>query len=204
MDTKIKEKIKMKNTIFLLSIFVVIILTTGCPIVPMEDLRSGTFYSENDFNYYPQKDTFKIGDTLWLSFSIPKNIVNSDFDVTFEEDSLECLIEARINKIINDTLYSSIASIGDDYNLFFKKGSSIPNNITFYFLWDNESQKYVTEFGFILLDTGKLMINGVGYKEHLLISIEKRINEKYNTISPAFYSTFQSTSEGWFQFEVIE
>jgi hypothetical protein len=191
----------MKNLILLLTIFVVIVLTTGC-----EDLRDGTFYYENDFNYYPQKDTFTRGDTLWLIFSIPKNIKNYDFDVTFDEDSLVCEIIPSLNKITNvtDTSYIDIASIAHNYDLYFKKGSSIPHNPTFYFVWDNESQKYVTEFGFILQDTGKLMINGNGYKEYFMITIEKRINERLNTILPSFHSTFKTTGKGWFEFEVVE
>ncbi len=196
----------MKNILYFSVLFIVIISITGCPI-PFEDVRTGCFFSTNDYSYYPQKDTFKIGDTLWLKWSFPKKLKNDeDFDVTFEDDSLECFIDIQLSKLndLPDTTFTTVAFVDSEYDLFFRKGSSIPHKPTFYFVCDNESQKYVNEFGFLLRDTGKMVIRGVGYKEHLLIGIEKRINEKYNSIFPSFYSTFESTGEGWFQFEVTE
>jgi len=205
MDTNIKKEGSMKRIILTFLVFVALFLTTGCPI-PFEDLRDGFFYVEKHFDFSPKKDTFKIGDTLWLRYTIPKRITNEDFDVTFEGDSLECFIDIQLSKLndIPDTTFTTVAFVDSEYDLFFRKGSSIPNKPIFYFKWDEECQKYVNEFGFLLQDTGKMVIRGNGYENYFGLDIEKRINEKYNSIFPRFYSTFESTGKGWFQFEVVE
>ena len=89
-----------------------------------------------------------------------------------------------------------------------KKGSSIPNNSFFYFVWDVVSQKYVNEFGFVLQNTGRFFIAQNNYKyENFSFTIENVPSLGYQSESegPAlFHSTFQTTGEGWFQFEVVE
>jgi hypothetical protein len=128
-----------------------------------------------------------------------------------EKDTIECNLNIFLVKInsFTDSSSTDIISIDNDLSLLFKKGSSIENSSRFYFVWDEESQKYVNEFGFVLLDTGKFFIAQNSYKyENFRFFIDDvpglgKNNDKKDG-QATFYSTFQTTGEGWFQFEVVE
>jgi hypothetical protein len=63
----------MKNIKTIL-IIILIITIQSCGWLAWEDLRGRGFEVSNCYNYYPKKDTFSLGDTLWLQFSFPKNL----------------------------------------------------------------------------------------------------------------------------------
>jgi len=200
----------MKKYLLILVLIANLLIFCGCPIA-WEDFRNRVFETQNDFNYYPQKDTFNIGDTIWLQFSFPKNIKNNEFDIIFENDTVNCGLSILLNKIdfFSDTTSLQIISINVEEDLFFKLGNYIKNSSNFYFIWNDESQKYVIEFGFVLKNTGKYFIaeNNSKY-ENLRIFIQNVPGLAYNNDNKegkaTFYSTFQTTGEGWFQFVVVE
>jgi hypothetical protein len=200
----------MKKIFFIMSFFVIIILITSCNFYFLEDLRSRDFFSTNDFNYYPHKNKYNVGDTLWLQFCVPQKLKNEFFDVKFEDDTLKCDLNILINMITSSSDSTTLNSIYiDQYELFFKKGNRYQNGGRFYFVWDNESQKYINEFGFVLQDTGKFFIassNSKGDCFYFFINEVSGLgkNNPHKSARASFTSTFQTTNKGWFEFEVVE
>jgi len=200
----------MKNKIFLTLIILGLTLLAGCFLVPWEDLRSREFISSQDFDFYPKKDIYSIGDTLWISLSFPYNLTNESFNVSLNLDSFKTLLNiycVNINSFEDTTSNSSVV-LNLDYLIINKIGSSIDQKPIFFFVWDDERQKYVNEFGFILNEKGKFFIAQNNYKYNDFgFTIENVPELGYQSKKEGpiqFYSTFQSTGKGWFQFEVVE
>jgi len=208
MDIKNAGK-KMKKIFKISVLFIGLLLTTGCPL---EDLSTLYFYSSKDFDYYPHKDKFNIGDTLYIRFSFPRTInygyYGKNEEIELNKDSYNVSFWFLLGKInnFNDTVAIEIY----DYkpNELIEKIGNI--NDMACFIFDNESNKYVNEFGIILKEEGKFFFSNFYVKTNEFyfmidsVLVDTDIKTYDNQISAPFYSTFQSTDKGWFEFEVTE
>ena len=158
---------------------------------------------KNDYcSYYPHKDTFNVGDTVWVQLSFPKFFSSDCGSFELKKDSVQVELSFLIGKTIND----SVSFYPFDFvNI---KGKYI-GNAEYYFILAENNQKYLNEFYFILKqsDTGYLRIGNPHHIDitlHIHENISSRkfyfggIYEKEGSFS----TTFSETDSGYFKIYV--
>jgi hypothetical protein len=202
----------MKNRVLLISIIIGLFLISSCRFFVLEDLAEVNLISKNDFDYYPQKDIYKVGDTLWLEFSFSKNINyiygEKEGTVILKKNNYNVSISFLLGKINNFNDSISYESIN------FKSDELIPKIGTLddyaNFIFDDESDKYINVFGIVLKESGKFFFSNFYNKSSefrfkIYNVLEDTDIEKIDEhLSAQFFSTFQTTNKGWFEFEVVE
>jgi len=201
----------MKNILIISALFVSLILTTGCPI-PFEDLAEVMLVSENDFSFSPQKEKYNVGDTLYVRLSFPRsvNYVYQDDKgkIILKNDYYNASLGYSLYKINTFSDTASVDAVDHKPDTLIPKIGYWGDYVTF--IYDAQSEKYVNEFGFVLKEDGKFFFSNYytkGSEFNIFINnildgtdIETRESQS----SALFYSTFENTGKGWFQFEVVE
>jgi hypothetical protein len=185
----------------------ILIVVAGLSNSACEDLRSRDFYGSGNFSYYPVKDTFTIGDTLWMSFKIPKELSNESFDLYMEIDTLPTILSLYISEVLNesDTVGSGTNIYPDE--MIMKYGRLDEKHI---FIKDENC--YLFEFGYILKKAGLFFISAINFKyDNTFIDLydipglgPHCDDNCSRTGGGRFYSTFTETGKGWFQIVVDE
>jgi len=212
MDIKNAGK-KMKKIVFIILLSIVFI---GC-----EDFRSRGFTIQNKFDIMPHQTSFKKGDTLWLKISFPRNLKNDDFNVNIDVDTAiveHNIILSKLNSFYDTLSLNSVILEVDD--MFFKKGERHENTLLYEYIWDEDAQFFIAEFGFVLQDTGKFLLANSNFKdfEYNFFTIKIRdvpglgyfagaAPSLWNNKKPGLatvVSVFEINNNGWFEFEVTE
>lgn len=130
-------------------------------------LCEGGYDEEKKYFYYPQKDTFSVGDTIWINLSFPKVFPYDCGIYTFTSDSILCDIEYFF---INSKEVFEVQNWCEKFtDIKFTKGSRL-NKCNLYFVYQKTSNRYENEFFYILNDTGKVFF---GDMRCILILSEK-------------------------------
>lgn len=192
----------MKRTFIL--IVVAGLLNSAC-----EDLRSRDFFGSGNFTYSPVKDTFTIGDTLWMSFTIPKNISNDFFDICLDGDSLSGGLFIEMVEILNST-----DTVGQTMPIFYDKWIIKTGSVSdkYFFIYDEIEKHYMFEMGIKLENPGMFFITSHYMKDkYFFLEIDDIPglgphcgDHCSRSGGGRFCSTFSETGNGWFQFVVTE
>lgn len=197
MDTK-KNKI-MKTTYLIFQALIIALMINSCTTRPCE----GIFAQNNYCSYYPHKDTFNVGDTVWVQLSFPKFFSSDCGSFELKKDSIQTVVYGfNSGKVYSDSI------VHYPYEFVNVVGKYL-GNAEYYFLKDENNQKYVNEFYYILKqrDTGNLFIGDIG-TECLLFKIKENVSSKkiyFGGIylrEGTFLTTFKETDSGYFKIYV--
>ena len=152
-------------------------------------------------SYYPHKDTFNVGDTLWFKIKTQKLYLTECGYYELKQDSIKTTIAIGYSTNFDSIGYSG-HSISDK-NLVFKKGSHISIN-SYYFVLDKSKKYFVLDVGVILKDTGIVYL---GDHLDLYIRILDNVNPNYPRktrwkLEGSVSTKFSETDTGFFSIYV--
>jgi hypothetical protein len=210
----------MKNITLL---FAVIILLSGCDnIFDTKDCNQ-TYVFSIPFTIFPAKDTFQIGDTLWLESIIPdeltdkltgKSIPVRNFDFKIESFILrmDTLVQAPDGKMLQPSASNDFSYLMN-YGEFQIKDFSIFSVIKAHYEQENNNQKlrigiipikrglFEIEFNNLTDDLTNVNLTDGDCYENLELSYQMNENEEDNNYHLLLDSPGQITSpEGFKQF----
>ena len=196
MDTK---KYKIMKTIKYLSIALLIIFLTALnSCTKSACIGFNNDYCDTCVSYYPHKDTFSIGDTLWFKIKVPTIQHTECGDYEFDKDKIHIATLFGIGKRLDSLGYNSI----ELKQRFFKNGSVYENTELvndYYAVLDKSKKFYLLEFGIILDDTGRIYVGGNFSHKYVDIDIYENFKiKKFYFNGGGVFAPFMETDSSYF------
>ncbi len=107
-------------------LFLLILIFYGCPKEDFSDNCISYSFNTNGLHFYPESDSIKVGDTLWVTYLEPLNPIPIGEKDTINIRGLDLPNYFRFSELSIDTSKSFDLAI-DSFILYPKYGKIIPN-----------------------------------------------------------------------------